>query len=73
MELELLDFSSRVVEVLNTIVENTIEKCKEFYKKMFMTHNKFQALAATQVQDFLDKEQHLKNLQDKLQTYEQRI
>ena len=40
---------------------------------MCTTHNKCQASAATQVQYFPDKGQHLKNLQDKLQTYEQSI
>ena len=73
MELALLDFSSKEVVRLNTTIENTMEKCKEFYKKMCTTHNRCQALETTQVQDFLDKDQHLKNLQDKLQIYKQSI
>ena len=48
MELELLDFSSRATERLNTAVEKTIEKCNVFYKKMCMTHNKCQASTTTQ-------------------------
>ena len=40
---------------------------------MCATHNKFQASVATQVQDFPDKDQHLKNLQDKLETDEESI
>ena len=73
MELPLLNFSSRVAERLNTTVEKTVEKCREFYKKMCMTHNKCQASTATQVQDFPDKDQHVKNRQDKMHTDEQSI
>ena len=40
---------------------------------MCATHNKCQGLAATQVQDFPYKDQHLKNLQDKIQTDEESI
>ena len=73
MELALLDFSSKEAVRLNTTIEKTVENYKEFYKKMCTTHNRCQALETTQVQDFLDKDQHLKNLQDKLETSEQRI
>ena len=45
----------------------------ELYKKMCTPKNKCQALATTQIQDFPDKDQHLKNLQDKLQIDEQSI
>ena len=40
MELELLDFSSNEATRLNIEIEKTVEKCKEFYKKMCTTHNK---------------------------------
>ena len=55
MELALLDFSNKASVRLDTTIEKTMEKCKEFYKKMCTTHNKCQASAATQVQDFPDK------------------
>ena len=73
MELALLDFSSKAAVRLNTAIEKIMEKCKEFYKKMCITHNRCQASAATQVQEFPGKVQHLKNLQDKLQVDEQSI
>ena len=40
---------------------------------MCSTHNKCQTSTETQVQDFPDKDQHLKNLQNKLQTDEESI
>ena len=70
MDLALLNFSSKVPVRLNTAIEKTVEKCKEFYKKMCMTYNRCQASAATQVYEFPSREQHLKNIQDELQTYE---
>ena len=59
MELLLLDFGSKEAVRLNTTTEKTMEKCKEFYKKICMTHNK---ATTTQIQEFLGKDQHLKNL-----------
>ena len=73
MELALLNFSIKSIVTLNTTIDKTIEKCNEFYKRMCSTHNKFQVLTATQVQDFPDRDQHLKNLQDRLQTCEDSI
>ena len=68
-----MNFSSKEAVRLNTSFGNTIEKCKEFYKRMCMTHNRFQASVETHIQEFPSKEKHLKNLQDKLQAYEQNI
>ena len=73
MELALLNFSNKSTTSLSTKIEKNIEKCNEFYKKMCSTHNKCQAAATNQVQDFPDKYQHLKNLQDKLQTDDESI
>ena len=73
MELAILNFRSKSTVRLNTSIDKTIEKCNDFYKKMYTNHNKFQALVATQVLDFPEKDQHLKNLQDKLQTDEEII
>ena len=73
MELVVLDFSGKEAARLNTTIKKTVEKCKELYKKMYITHNRFQVSATTQVQNFPDKDQHLKNLQDKLQTNKQSI
>ena len=73
MELALLNFSSRAARRLSTTIDKNTEKCNEFYKKMCSTQNKCQASAATQVQYFPDKDQHLKNLQDKLKIDEESI
>ena len=73
MELEILDLSSKVVVRLHTAIVKNVERCREFYTKMSATHNKCQALTAMQIQEYLDQEQHLKNLQDKLQVDEQRV
>ena len=51
----------------------TLEKCKEFYKKMRKVHNKFQIPLAAKIKDFPDKDQHLKFLQDRLLEDEQYI
>ena len=50
-----------------------MEKCNKLYKKICTTHNKCQASVANPFHNFSDKDQHFKNLQDKLQTDEQRI
>ena len=39
MELALLDFDNKTTVRLNIAIEKTMEKCKEFYKKICMTHN----------------------------------
>ena len=40
---------------------------------MSSTRNQFQVLAGMQDQEFLAREEHLKNLQDMLQTFEESI
>ena len=73
MELALLNFDNKSAVRLNTTIDKTIEKCNEFYKRMCSTHNKFQVSVDTQVQYFPTRDQHLKNLQDRLQTREDTI
>ena len=50
-----------------------VEKCKEFYMKMSTTHNRCQTSTTLQIQEYPEKEQHLKNFQDKLQVDEESI
>ena len=73
MELALLNFRSKSAVRLNMAIDKNIEKCNEFYKIMCSTHNKFQVSADTQVQYFPSIDQHLKNLQDRLQIGEESI
>ena len=73
MELAILDLSIKFVVRLHTAIEKTMERCREFYMKMIATHNICQASTTMQIQEYPDKEQHLKNLQDKCQGDEQSI
>ena len=73
MELVILDISNKFVVRLHTVIENTVERCREFYTKMSATHNICQASTAMQIQEYPDKKQHLKNLQENLQGDEQSI
>ena len=49
MELALLNFSRKSGTRLSTTIDKTTEKCNEFYKKMFSTHNKCQDSVVSQV------------------------
>ena len=40
LEYDLMNFSSQAAERLIDVVEKTIDKCMEFYKKVLTTHNK---------------------------------
>ena len=73
MELEILNFGSESAVRLNTTIDKTLEKCTKFYKRMCLTHNKCQVSAETQYQYFLSRDQHLKNLQDRMLAREESI
>ena len=73
MELAILNFGSKVVVRLNTTIDKNSEKCTKFFKRMCSTHNKFQVSAYTQDHDFPARDQHLENLQERLQAGEEII
>ena len=73
MELEILNFGCKLVVRLNKTIDKTIDKCTEFYKGMCLIHHQCQILVGTPEKDFPAREQHLKNLQDRLQTGEDTI
>ena len=71
MELAILNFGYKSAVRLNTSIDKTIEKCTDFDKGMCSIHHQCQVLAGNPKQDFPAREQHLKNLQDRLQTGEE--
>ena len=73
IELALLDFGSKSTLRLTTTIEKTLERCIEFWKKIHIVHNKCQTSSVAKIKEFPDKDQHLKDLQDRLQEDEQII
>ena len=73
MEVAILNFGCKAAVRLNTAIDRTIEKCTGFYKDMFFVHNQCMILADTQDQYFPVREEHLKNLQERLQKGEEII
>ena len=73
MEMEILNFGYKSAVRLNTSIDKTVEKCIKFYKRMCSIHNQCQVLAGTQDQDFPTREEHLNNLQERLQKGEESI
>ena len=66
MELAILNFGCRTTVRLNTTIEKTMEKCAEFYKGIHLVHNQSMILIVSLDQVFPIKEEHLKNLQERL-------
>ena len=64
---ELMDLSSKAAARLTTGVRKNLERCMDFYKRMITTHNRCQTFVAKRIQEFLDREEHLKYLQVRLQ------
>ena len=54
-------------------VERKMDKCAEFFRKMFITHNKCLTPLAQRLQEFQEHEEPLKQLNDKLQVDELNI
>ena len=73
MEVAILNFGCKSTLRLNTAIDKTVEKCTEFYKGMCSIHNQCQVLAGTQDQYFPTREEHLENLQERLQKGEESI
>ena len=73
MEVAILNFGCRTTIRLNTTIEKTIEKCAELYKGIHFVHNQCMVLIGALDQYFPVREEHLKNLQERLQKGEERI
>ena len=73
MEVAILNFGCKAAAILNTAIDRTIKKCTEFYKGMCPIHNQCMNLADTQDQVFPVREEHLKNLQERLLKGEESI
>ena len=68
-----MNFRCQTAVRLNTTIEKTIEKCVEFYKGMHFVHNQCMVLTGSLNQYFPVKEEHLKNLQERLLTGKESI
>ena len=68
-----MNFGCRKAVILNTTIEKTIEKCAEFYKGIHLVHNHCMILTDSSDHVFPVREEHLKNLQERLQKREESI
>ena len=68
-----MNFGCRTVVKLNTAIEKTIENCVEFYKGIYCFHNQCMVLTGAPDQDFPVREEHFKNLQERLLKGEESI
>ena len=73
MEVDILNFGCRTTARLNIAIEKNIEMCAEFYKGIHLVHNQSMILTDSPDQVFPVKEEHLKNLQERLQKREESI
>ena len=73
MEVAILNFGCRRTIRLNIAIEKNIEKCDEFYKGIYFFHNHCMVLTGALDQDFPVREEHLKNLQERLLKGEKNI
>ena len=69
MEVAILNFECRTTIGLNT----AIEKSAKFYKGIHLVHNECMILIDSLYQVFLVREEHMKNLQERLQEGEESI
>ena len=67
LEYELIGFNNRAVEKLIEAVHNTIEKCKDFSKKVLTTHNRCQTSSKRRLDKLPPHEEHLKQLHARFQ------
>ena len=59
---ELIGFSNRVVEKLIEAVQKSIDKYREFSKKVLTTHNRCQTSSKRRLDELPPQEEHLKQL-----------
>ena len=71
MEVAILNFGCRTTVKISTTIEKTIEKCAEFYKGIHLFHNQCMILAGASNQYFPEREEHMKNLQERLENREE--
>ena len=67
LEYELMGFSNRAAEKLIEEVKKTIDKCSEFYKNVLTTHNRCQTSSKRRLDVLPAHEEHLEQLQDRMQ------
>ena len=72
-EYDIINFSNKAVERLIVAVENSMEKCTKFYKKVSTTQNRCKTSLAKMLQEFSAQVEHLKYLYDRLQKDELHI
>ena len=67
LEYELIDFNNRAAEKLIEAVQKTIDKCKEFSKKVLTTHNRCHTSSKRRLDNLLTHKEHLKQLHARFQ------
>ena len=70
---DIVNFSSRAAKRLIEAVEKTTDKCAKFFRRMLITNNKCLTRSKERLQEFPKHEEHLKQLNDKLQEDELNI
>ena len=70
LQYELIGFSNRAAEKFLEAVQKTMDKCREFSKKVLATYNRCQTSSKKRLDELPPHEEHLKQLHDRLQEYE---
>ena len=73
IEMALLEFCRKYFVRLNNEIDNTLEKCNDFYKKIRRFYEKCKLSLETKITDLPDKDQHMAHLQDRIQEDVQHI
>ena len=73
LEYELIGFSNRAAEKLIEAVQKTVDKCKEFFKKVLTTYNKCQTSSKKRLDDLPSHEEYLQQLHTRFQEDERNI
>ena len=67
LEYELIGFNNRAAEKLIEVVQKTIDKCREFSKKVLTSYNKFHTSSKRRLDELPPHEEHLQQLHVKFQ------
>ena len=67
LEYELIGFSNRVAEKLIEAVHKTVDKCREFSKKVLTTYNRCQNSSKRRLNDIPPHEEYLQQLHTRFQ------
>ena len=73
IEVEPLEFNNKSSLRMTIGVKKTLERCVDFFKRMHTTLNKCHTYSVERIHEFLDKDEHLKYLQERLHENELRI